>query len=150
MTATTNIASITVTPHHVKECVMLPSSNPVLKACYNSVPAVTPQRKLEELGHLQFETCNVRGRMVPCVRLLKDWRPLAAAADEPGEGGEGAGVRVCRGDLRRRGTHTAACWGAAGLGVAFWTVQAGLLVLLQAYHCEQVRVCLHGWQHSML
>lgn len=67
----------------------------------------TLQRKLEELGHLQFETCNVRGRMVPCVRLLKDWRPLAAAADEPGEGGEGAGVQRCgRGlDLGRQASR---------------------------------------------
>ncbi|EFJ51065.1 hypothetical protein VOLCADRAFT_88331 [Volvox carteri f. nagariensis] len=66
------------------------------------------RRKMEEQGYLAFETCRVRERLVPCVRLLKDWKPPTAAdRDEPPEGAgeegeeadeddmEGAGGRAC-------------------------------------------------------
>ncbi|GFR43703.1 hypothetical protein Agub_g4813 [Astrephomene gubernaculifera] len=64
------------------------------------------RRKLEDQGYLSFETCRVRDRLVPCVRLLKDWRPPAAAEGEDAEGpppGE-------RGGRRRRGGRRGGCW----------------------------------------
>ncbi|GLI58793.1 hypothetical protein VaNZ11_000551 [Volvox africanus] len=49
------------------------------------------RRKMEEQGYLAFETCRVRDRLVPCVRLLKDWKvPTSADRDDPEGVGEDA------------------------------------------------------------
>ncbi|KXZ52892.1 hypothetical protein GPECTOR_8g272 [Gonium pectorale] len=45
------------------------------------------RKKLEDQGFLAFESCKVRDRLVPCVKLLKEWRP-PADADEQEPGGE--------------------------------------------------------------
>ncbi|KAG2439156.1 hypothetical protein HXX76_004523 [Chlamydomonas incerta] len=51
------------------------------------------RKKLEDTGYLRMESSNVRGRTVPCVRLMKEWKPPTEAGGEEGpeEAGEGEG-----------------------------------------------------------